>query len=630
MPTVKIEGVGIVKLDAEPGTPTFDTAVDEIRRTHGGFSKPKGEMVAAHMPAPRAMQVPPTDPRTGRQQTAGRTMSTPESINYAAKALPMAGAIAGGTLATGGVLPAIGSAALLAAGGEAIKQAIPAFGELLGLSSEGRETSSYGAAKNIAIEGAKGAAQEAGGRVIGYGLGKAAKALPVAAKAIKSALGKTSGGDILRGERLRASAEKAAAVVLENQAKVQMSEKAAQGIADTFTSPISQESVPQAVRTLEEGFRKVTQESHDAAYAAVKETLAASGKKADLSAIARDVIELEREVPRLKGTFRPMTEPHPEWAELVKRAEKFSKPTVRETPAEVSAILDASGKPTVKTAASTATVPAVDTTESAAALVDAKGAVSQRIRDFVADKAKGLPVNDEYVLGLRRIHAAIKEKIAEVGGEGVKSALAAVDKSFAQSAEIKASALYKIAKSHPERVPGAVLDPKFPENARIFHDMAKRLGPEGADMVKTVQRAAIDKLIGGDIATIHMRLAAAGRSTEALFPGESYAVIQRLAQQGRAARDVSKIPHIFGMPPGATLSDVLLTSSPRLHGIRGATVDAATYALSRIAENPAAQRSLLKGVSLLRGGETAAQNGLRYIGAAVNMVVKEPQQDKTR
>lgn len=634
MPVVKIEGVGKVRIDAEPGTPGFDAAIDEIRQTHGGFTKAKAASsheppasaptVAAHMQGPRAMQVPLTDPLTGRQQTKGRTMSTPESINYAAKALPMAGAIAGGTLATGGALPAIGAAGLLAGGGEAIRQAIPALGELLGMShGEGRETSSYGAAKGIAIEGVKGAAAEGAGRVVGYGLGKVAEKLPAVGRAVKSALGKTSGAEILRGEKMRTVAEKAAAVSLENTAKVQLAEKTAQGIADRFTTPISQESAPQAVRTLQEGFEKTTKAAHDAAYGAIKETLAAAGKPVNLTEISKAVVELEKTVPRLKGTFRPLTEPNPEWAELVKRAEKFSKPTVREVPAEVSPILDASGKPTVTRAASSTVLPAADAGESAAALIDAKGTVSQRIRDLVAQKAKGAPINDEYLEGLRKIHAGIKEKIAEVGGPGVQSALSAVDKSFAQGAEIKASALYKIAKTHPERVPGAVLDAKFPENAAIFHKMTKTLGPEGEEMVKTVQRAAIDKLIGGDISSIHARLAAAGRSTEALFPGESYSVIQRLAQQGRAARDISAIPQIPGMPPGASISDVLLTAAPRLHGIRGATIDAATYALSRIAENPAANKSLLKGIAMLRGGETAAKNGMRYIGAAVNMVVKE-------
>jgi hypothetical protein len=47
MPTVKIEGVGTVKIDAKPGTPEFDAAVDEIKQTHGGFSQPKAPVKKA-------------------------------------------------------------------------------------------------------------------------------------------------------------------------------------------------------------------------------------------------------------------------------------------------------------------------------------------------------------------------------------------------------------------------------------------------------------------------------------------------------------------------------------------------------------------------------------------------------
>jgi len=128
MPTIRIEGVGTVRIDATPGTPGFDSAVDEIKlgQTQASpsmavpmaVSHQRPALAASHVPTMNtpppatAMQVPPIDPLTGRQQMPGRTMTEEETAKYRTAASVLAGGISGGMVggvAATGVLEGVAS-----------------------------------------------------------------------------------------------------------------------------------------------------------------------------------------------------------------------------------------------------------------------------------------------------------------------------------------------------------------------------------------------------------------------------------------------------------------------------------------------------------------------------------------
>lgn len=112
MPTVKIEGVGTVRIDAKPGTPQFDQAIDEIKTAHA-------PQQAAFDPNNPMAGVPASSIPVGGFGGGMATMQTAKDVQSAAvsgeKALRTgAGAAAG--VATAGALAPFAAGATLGAG----------------------------------------------------------------------------------------------------------------------------------------------------------------------------------------------------------------------------------------------------------------------------------------------------------------------------------------------------------------------------------------------------------------------------------------------------------------------------------------------------------------------------------
>jgi hypothetical protein len=504
-----------------------------------------------------AMQVPPIDPLTGRTQTAGRTMSQGETLDYALATIPTATAlIATAPISSPTAAAGVGLGAFIRAA--ALRSVAAGVGGGVGSVLESSLQSGMdtpGAPKttadviNRAVE--SGVTQSAL-QGLGEGIGLVGPATVKAGQKFAESLPRTRGGmQYLRGKwdeiKLAADARRATAL-----------ETAGQTV-DDFRSTFGPHEVGETAQDAATVFRKRFVAKEAEGYRKMEEALA--GTKIDYRDVAQRLIELEKKRPKATGGMAKFTEPENDWAALVKAMEEGQKPTVVPGFKGEARVRGPLGEMIQPGAPGTLSIKAAPNAEGAGdAILRARSTISQRLWDIKNGKIQ-MPEGHtrEYAQGLEELLKSIDQKIIGAAhsidpllGEGYRELL----KFSGSNREIMKHVVFRMSEENKGDLAKTLLSSRHPENVNVFMELAKS-GQLKADDIAGVQRAGLESMLlrsgkGGekvmDIESFAARLSETGEAGKRLFADpKAKATVDRLAQLSREVRALPKKPSDVGL-----------------------------------------------------------------------------------
>lgn len=612
------------------GEPRKLTDEDKKSLTIAGPPRPLGQAPPL-FGQPRAMSIPPTDPLTGRQQMAGRTMTGRESLRYAADTalttLPTIGAIAAAQMTPAG--PEVD--ALLAArfGGPlagrlvgfiARTLSVGAGGEIGGaVEQTGRAATGIGAPKNVkeALQKSHEAGlgmmeMQIGGEAAGGLAASLAPGIKAGAEGFTSIMRRSIGGRFIQGQADKAT-------ILANSVVVEKANAAATEALAALGPKVAPEQMSARAEIMMRRTRDAMNAQARGIYDMQKSVLA--GKTADLVPAAKAIIRLEETIPRYKGTFKPLTSPDPEWAELVERAKQFSKEKTVKTK---TGLLDETGQPIIRTG----TKPPVDVSEDARALVDARATINKRLWDLKEAERAGEPVNREYIDGMQRLVGIhddlIRKKLKEIGGKPAEQLVDVAKNFFNAESRINEQMFYRALRKDPSRVVDMIL----PDSGKgdgvktVAHLEAAAKAANMQEFLPEVRRRWLEGLItdkDGKIAVFDLEpaLAKYGRTAQAMMRSpEDKATLARLRKIAEERMQLKDTPKTQGytsldwMIHGAITSAVYAGMGAG-HGVGGAVgAIGATIGgpamMVMIANNPRASTLFRQGMRAMAEAEPSA------------------------
>jgi len=484
---------------------------------------------------PPALAVPPVDPLTGRTQTAGRTMSQGETLDYALETLPTAGALVATIPMSAPTAAGLGVGALIRAA--ATRAGVAGLGGLGGsLLKSGAQSAleTPGAPKtkadviNRAVEDT---AMQGMMQVAGEIPGVAFPAIAKGAAKFGASLPRTKGGlQYLRG--------KWDEIKLAADAKRVTADTTAAAVVDDFRTAIAPHEIGEIPRDAAAIFRQRFTEAERTGYEKMEEALA--GTRIDYRDVADRIVALEAKRPKARGGLSVATEPEGDWAKLVK-AMKAGQ--------------------TVKGDASLMTLrPARNAVEAGNAVIRARSTISQRLWDAKHGKinmAEGH--TKEYVAGLEDLLKSLDQKIIGAAngidpllGEGYRALL-----DFSGShRQVMKSAIFKMAEENKGDMAKVLLSSRHPENVDIFMELVKG-GKMSADDLAAVQRAGVESMLlrsgkGGekvlDLESFSTRLGQTGEAGKRLFADpKSKTMVENLRSLSNEVKALPKNPADVGI-----------------------------------------------------------------------------------
>ena len=396
------------------------------------------------------------------------------------------------------------------------------------------------------------------------------------------------------------------------------------------------------------------------AYDRVKDTLV--GRRADITDVADELLSVEKTWAKYRGKagLKGLTEPSPEWKELVEGFQKGQKPreykiTTKGTPP--SQMVTSEGVPIIpgtpdKVITKLGRPP--NMRENAAALVTARSAANDKLMEL---KASGQSVR-ELEDGLEKLVKSIDRKISLVD-PAAGEAMDIAKETFAHGDQIIHQGLYKAMQKSGDAVATHIMDGRFPSNARDFVAMTKKVGgQEGAEMLQSMRRKVFDELItsrkGNNVATdvslVEAKMAEMGDNALVLFGPKGPEMLGNLKDLGQAARKAMSEVNVKGAT-GARIGEHIAESVLFHKGLQMAipaaaggyaahhagggylATTAATAAgalvgakylpplILKVAENEKASKMLAKGISLFDKNPTQA--AFLFNGAARMVMGKD-------
>ena len=524
MARVNIAGVGTVNIDAAPGTPQFDTAIEEIAAAHtSSTGSLQGTMVTPTPAGPTVSGSTGAVAQQARKNLANiisensdrqETGDTNDALMQFAKDTVPSLAATVATMGMGGPAALVGKTgwklvgALAKGAAERTGAAMVAGGA--GMAASGGDT---GEIKRAATE-------QATGQLLGEGVGLALQGVVRGTKALYNVSKASPAGQAMKEAR--------------NAERLAHANETATKLADDIGTPQNESMMTHAVQSFRDKWQAITNDEVKTGYTAAKQLL--EGKVADIRDVANEVIKIESQASKWRGKagLSTLTPPNGEWMNLVDSLRAGNSPT------KAAGFADSLvGK--------SASVP--NAAENASALVTARSAASQQLKDLGQIDNPPRELRE----GLQKLIDMIDTKVGQIdpaAGEAFS-----VAKSIAHDqATVVEQALYKATKGSGDKVATALMDGRVPTNAKDFVNMVKKVGgEEGAQLMSDVQRKVFDNILTTkkgseqiiDLSGVGMKLNRMGDNAKVLF-GENYAALDGLKKLSGDVADIFAKPTVKG------------------------------------------------------------------------------------